>query len=197
MEQINQEIAIRFGTQYPIPFRDGKTGMNVYVRANGSARVVVKDPAKYTSPDDVESRGKMIAVDQLMKAVESLSGTVDAMSLQMQSGEIARSMSEGFKEYGLEAAAITIMQIGPDAESVERLKKTVSNSSFSAAQLNEMMQKATAAAQAASVPKAAAAAQAVSAPKASAAQDSFPKFCQYCGAKAGSRFCPECGKQLV
>ena len=42
MEQINQEIAIRFGTQYPIPFRDGKTGMNVYVRANGSARVVVK-----------------------------------------------------------------------------------------------------------------------------------------------------------
>ena len=185
MEQINQEIEIRFGTQYPIPFRDGKTGMNVYVCANGSARVVVKDPAKYTSPDDVESRGKMIAVDQLMKAVESLSGTVDAMSLQMQSREIARSMSEGFKEYGLEAAAITIMNIGPDEESAERLKKTVSDSSFSAAQLNEMMQKATAAA------------QAVSAPKASAAQDSFPKFCQYCGAKAGSRFCPECGKQLV
>ena len=69
MDGLNREIEIRFGTRMPVPFKDARTGLDLQLRSFGNATVVVKDPAKFPTPDDVKKTAPLVATDAFMKAI--------------------------------------------------------------------------------------------------------------------------------
>ncbi len=180
-DYLNKEIEIRFGTPTPVPFKDARTGMDLHFRAFGNATVVVKDSSKYASLDEVKKKGAMIAIDSFNKAVAELSGSLDASALERSLRDISKKTANGMNRDGLQATSVTILSINLDEESKNKIKAIASmpmTNDHPNPDIRPMTDDFT------------------KKPDVNIAPV-YPNFCTYCGAKAGSRFCPSCGAKLV
>lgn len=179
MDGLNSEIEIRFGSKTPVNFKDSRTGADLQLSSFGSATVVVKDPAKYPTVDDVKRNAPEAATDAFIKAIGDLSGELDAFEIHRSAARLERKTAENLKAYGLEATSVKVLNLSLTPESRDKLK---------AAMLSNMTDDRPAPA-----PEPAAPVQ----PDSNAnAAVKLPNFCPNCGAKAQSRFCPHCGTKL-
>lgn len=181
MDGLNREIEIRFGTRMPVPFKDARTGLDLQLRSFGNATVVVKDPAKYPTLDDVKKTAPLVATDAFMKAIADLSGNLDAYELAKSANQVGRKTAENMSASGLQATSVQIMEIVLTPESEEKLKKALF-AKMTDDHPNPVSRPMT---------------DSFPAGDGKNGAMMFPKFCTNCGAKAGSRFCPECGAKLV
>ena len=188
MDGLNREIEIRFGTNMPVPFKDARTGMDLELKAFGDAMVVVKDPAKYPTIDDVKKTAPLVLKDAFMKAVTELDGTLEASALKHSTNKIERIMAEKVSSQGLMATSVKLMQIVLTSESEEKVKKAILSTPMTDDHPNPQV-----------LPNPSIHPMTDNFPAGVATTGAmmFPKFCTNCGAKAGSRFCPECGAKLV
>ena len=189
---LNKEIEIRFGTPTPVPFKASRTGLDLHLRAFGNATIVVKDASNFTSLDDVKKKGAVIVSDSFAKAIGELSmnGSLDASALGRSINEISKKTAANTNKNGITATSVSILSLNPDTESEKKLKekireivaKPMSDDHPVSRPMTDDFGMMPVTKSAVSVGNPAA---------------GYPKFCTYCGAKAGSRFCPNCGAKLV
>ena len=188
-----QEMPLNFKTAVPVPFKDAKTGASVYVECSVTATVVPTNTDKYPDRMAVNRIGQTDAMLILNEVISNLSGKADATNLMANKNEIIKNLKDGLKNEGLDATSIEILSIGPDEMSMERLKRAEAaggiiydNVTLDAkvlADVDEMARKLKEAAAIGAATR--------------MGTGGLPAFCIYCGGKAGSKFCPNCGAKLV
>ena len=188
---MGQEYELCLSTATPVPFKDEKTNLTVFVELMGTATVVPINTERYPDREAVVRLGTVTAQSLVAQVLMDLSGRADALNLSDKKKEIEKNLSDALKGAGLQVTGMEFFKLGPDKDSEKRLKMGASFSHMTndvsmnsapaqgAASMAEMMKQASAMA---------AAAAAANTPAASEA-----KFCMYCGTKITGKYCTNCG----
>lgn len=194
---------IRFGTQTPIPFRDGPSGLSVYVRYNGDAALSMIEPGAKFGTD----LAKSIIVCEMSNEICKISEqNVSADQLPSFRNQLTFAASKALREKGVEAkimlASLTIDEAS--SKKLAEIKRKQELASMSPDEAAKRLAKAQAEAMAtmkAGRQPGAAGAGSIGAGMAAAAAPGAASplitTCPACGAPAGlAKFCSSCGSPL-
>ncbi|MBR1796494.1 MAG: hypothetical protein IJ757_00545 [Clostridiales bacterium] len=183
----------RFGTQNPIPYRDGNYGIDV--RLSGHGNISTENDVT----EDEQNLIKAKAIHALQVALSNISAQgASCLELQRYVSQINQSITEALAKDGYKCHVV-MANIMPDEVSrqlIDKYKRAAAVTNPAAADLamrNEAM-RAQMVAQSAQPQVMAQAAVGVQA----AVAANRPKFCTNCGAPTGpaGKFCSNCGSQL-